>query len=103
MAVDTTVKWPRDCSAMDDSKPAAWIEMIDEADAEGLLRELYDKEYDKQHQRVDNILKVHSLHPETLRAHVDLYRTVMYGRSAISRAEREMIGVVVSAINECRY
>ena len=83
--------------------PTAWIEVIHEADAEGLLRELYDKEYDKEHQRVDNILKVHSLHPETLRAHVDLYRTVMYGRSAISRAEREMIGVVVSAINECHY
>ena len=88
---------------MDDSEPAAWIETIDEADAEGLLRELYHKEYDKQHQRVDNILKVHSLHPETLRAHVDLYRTVMYGRSAISRSEREMIGVVVSVINECHY
>ena len=88
---------------MDDPESAAWIETIDEADAEGLLRELYDKEFDKQHQQVDNILKVHSLHPETLRAHVDMYRTVMYGRSAISRAAREMIGVVVSAINECRY
>ena len=62
-----------------------------------------DAEQDRTSGRVDNILKVHSLHPETLRAHVDLYRTVMYGRSMITRPEREMIGVVVSAINRCAY
>ena len=84
-------------------KRSAWIDVIPEQDAEGLLRELYEKEWDKQHNLVDNILKVHSLHPETLRSHIDLYRTVMYGRSAITRPEREMIGVTVSAINQCHY
>ena len=88
---------------MTPSKRSAWIDVIPEQDAEGLLRELYEKEWDKQHHLVDNILKVHSLHPETLRAHIDLYRTVMYGRSAITRAEREMIGVTISAINQCHY
>jgi alkylhydroperoxidase family enzyme len=82
---------------------SAWIAVIPEAEAEGLLRALYEKEWDKQHHLVDNILKVHSLHPETLRAHVDLYRTVMYGKSAITRPEREMIGVTVSTINQCHY
>ena len=77
--------------------------MIAEHEAEGLLRDLYEKEWDKQHNLVDNILKVHSLHPETLRAHSDLYRTVMYGKSGITRPEREMIGVAVSAINQCHY
>ena len=81
----------------------AWIETIAEVDARGLLQELYDRETDKTTGLVDNILKVHSLHPETLRAHTDLYRTVMYGRSRVSRAEREMIGVVVSALNQCGY
>jgi uncharacterized peroxidase-related enzyme len=84
-------------------KPAAWIDVVAEQDATGLLRELYESAWDKQHQLVDNILKVHSLHPETLRAHYDLYRTIMYGRSAITRPEREMIGVVVSALNQCHY
>ncbi len=88
---------------MADTKRSAWIDVIPEDKAEGLLRELYEKEWDKQHNLVDNILKVHSLHPETLRAHVDMYRTVMYGRSAITRPEREMIGVVVSALNKCHY
>jgi alkylhydroperoxidase family enzyme len=88
---------------MSTPKRSAWIDVIPESEAQGLLRELYEKEWDKQHHLVDNILKVHSLHPETLRAHVDLYRTVMYGKSAITRPEREMIGVVVSAINQCHY
>ena len=84
-------------------KPSAWITVIPEQEADGLLRDLYEKEWDKQHNLVDNILKVHSLHPETLRAHIDLYRTIMYGRSGITRPEREMIGVTVSAINHCHY
>ena len=81
----------------------AWIDAVNEPAASGLLGELYAKETDPHTGLVDNILKVHSLHPETLRAHIDLYRTVMYGRSAITRAEREMIGVVVSKINSCHY
>ena len=88
---------------MSTSRQRAWIATVPDQDATGLLRELYDKERDKQLGVVDNILQVHSLHPETLRAHIDLYRTVMYGTSAITRAEREMIGVVVSSINECHY
>ena len=41
----------------------AWIESVSEADASGLLSELYDKEVDRSTGLVDNILKVHSLHP----------------------------------------
>ena len=84
------------------SRPA-WIEVIPEDKAEGLLLELYDQEMDKRHNVVDNIMKVHSLHPETLRAHADLYHTVMHGCSVLRRAEREMIGVVVSVLNQCHY
>lgn len=81
----------------------AWIEVIPEDEAEGLLKDLYDQERDPRTGRVDHILAVHSLHPETLRAHADLYHTVMHGKSGLSRAEREMIAVVVSAINRCHY
>lgn len=88
---------------MDPSPRIAWIDTVTEVDAAGLLRELYDAERDKTTGAVDNILQVHALHPETMRAHVDLYRTVMYGRSGVTRIEREMIGVVVSKINSCHY
>jgi alkylhydroperoxidase family enzyme len=50
-----------------------------------------------------NILTSHSLNPDALQAHVRLYRTIMFGDSPLSRAEREAIAVAVSATNDCHY
>lgn len=50
-----------------------------------------------------NILASHSLNADALAAHVRLYRTIMYGDSPLSRAEREAIAVTVSAANDCHY
>ncbi|MBW3589294.1 MAG: carboxymuconolactone decarboxylase family protein [Actinobacteria bacterium] len=50
-----------------------------------------------------HILKCHSLNREALRAHVSLYRTIMFGDSGLSRSEREAIAVCVSAANDCHY
>ncbi len=82
---------------------SAWIEVIAEDAARGELQELYDEYRNAETGTVDNVLKVHSLHPETMRDHARLYRTVMYGRGGLTRPEREMIGVVVSAANHCHY
>jgi uncharacterized peroxidase-related enzyme len=35
--------------------------------------------------------------------HLDLYMTIMFGKSGLSRAEREAVAVVVSASNDCQY
>jgi len=51
----------------------------------------------------DNILRIHGVHSRTMRQHYDLYRELMYGRGPLSRIQREMIAVVVSAQNKCRY
>ena len=81
----------------------AWIEVIPEDEAEGDLAALYEEHRSPQTGSVDNILKIHSLHPDTLRDHAQLYKTLMYGKGELSRSEREMIGVVVSAVNRCHY
>lgn len=81
----------------------AWIRMIDEADAEGRLADLYARMVDPDSGRVDNILKIHSLHPAGLDAHFALYRAVMQGTAALPKVDRELIAVVVSSINDCRY
>ena len=80
----------------------AWIRVIGEADADGGLAELYERLAGPAGQ-VDNILKIHSLNPPSLKGHFDYYRTLMRGRSPLSRAQREMIGVAVSAANRCHY
>lgn len=80
----------------------AWIDEIDTDDAEGRLAEIY-AELTARRGKVANILKVHSLNPQAMQAHLDLYMTIMFERSGLSRAEREAIAVVVSAANDCEY
>ena len=80
----------------------AWIDVISEDDADGDLAEQYSHLIEPWG-GVDNILKIHSLNPESLRAHVVVYKVLMYGKSPIRRPQREMIAVVVSAINHCKY
>ena len=80
----------------------AWINVINEEKATGSLNDQY-KNLIEPWGGVDNILKIHSLNPESLDAHVRLYKMAMYGKSSIQRREREMIAVVVSTINQCHY
>ena len=80
----------------------SWIEEIEVSDADEKLAEIYATLI-AQRGKISNILKVHSLNPEALGNHLDLYMTLMFGKSGLSRAEREAIAVVVSANNDCQY
>ena len=80
----------------------SWIEEVEVSEAEGKLAETYAALV-KQRGKVSNILKVHSLNPDAMGNHLDLYMTIMFGKSGLSRAEREAIAVVVSASNDCDY
>ncbi len=82
--------------------PMSWIEEIDPDDASGELADCYAALV-RQRGKVANILKVHSLNPAALKNHLDLYMTLMFGKSGLSRAEREAVAVVVSANNDCQY
>jgi alkylhydroperoxidase family enzyme len=84
------------------SRPA-WIEVIPEDEAKGELAALYDELRSPQTGRVDHVMAIHSLHPQSMRDHQQLYRTLMYGAGGLTRPEREMIGVVASALNRCHY
>ena len=74
----------------------AWINEIEEQDADGELRTVYD-ELLKSRGKLANILQVQSLNPGALKTHVDLYMHLMFARSGLSRKEREAIAVVVSS------
>jgi len=80
----------------------AYIPYVSYEDAEGPLTELYQR-YGGSDGAVDNILRIHSLNPPSLEHHVRLYSHLMRGRSPLSRIQREMIAVTVSAINDCFY
>ena len=88
---------------MTDDRPApAWIDTVAPSDAEPELADMMARIGDRSGS-VANILLCQSLHPEGLRDHYALYRTLMFGRGALSRLEREAIAVAVSAANGCRY
>jgi len=77
----------------------ARIKMVEAEEARGELSRIYEKFGGK----LPNILKIHSLHPRSLIAHLDYYRAIMFGSSPLSRKLREMIATVVSAENSCHY
>jgi uncharacterized peroxidase-related enzyme len=80
----------------------AYLQLIDEDDADGLLRDVYDAAIARAG-KVFNIVKSMSLRPAVLQASMALYREIMFGPSGLSRQERELLAVVVSAANSCRY
>ncbi len=80
----------------------AWIAEILPEDADSDLGDLYAR-VGEADGSVDHILRIHGINPRSLGDHFDLYVTAMHRRSPLSRSRREMIAVVVSAINECHY
>ena len=52
---------------------------------------------------LSSVLASHSLSEAALAAHLQLYCTIMFGGSPLTRAEREAIAVLVSAANDCHY
>ena len=80
----------------------SFIETIEPGDAEGELLEIYNDILSSRGQ-VAEVLKIHSLNPKSLTNHMDLYMTIMFGKSPIKRKVREMMAVVVSTANNCIY
>jgi uncharacterized peroxidase-related enzyme len=78
------------------------IRLIEEAEADGLLKEQYDAAVERAG-KVFNILKAMSLRPGVLRASIALYQEIMFGESGLSRREREMLATVSSAAQDCHY
>ncbi len=79
-----------------------WIQVTDEDKADGPLKEIYE-ELSRKRGKIANIMRVHSLNPQAMMDHLNLYTTLMFGKSNLSREERELIAVVVSSLNHCDY
>ena len=52
---------------------------------------------------VPNVYRAYSMRPEQLRGFLALYTSIMEAESGLTKAEREMIAVAVSAQNHCFY
>jgi alkylhydroperoxidase family enzyme len=63
----------------------------------------YESEVKGARGGVANILRIHGIEPGIGRAHLALYKSILFGTSRVTRVEREAIAVGVSAANGCHY
>jgi len=80
----------------------AWLRVPPEGDVPAEVKELWEKPLEKLG-FVPNVLRIFALRPEHLLRWWSYYDELMRGESGLSRAQREMIAVVVSATNRCHY
>jgi len=82
---------------------SAWIRMIQPMDADGKLRETYDKVM-SPHGTIDNVMKVHSLQPKTMLGHLELYKSILHNPDITLPAWfLEVVASYASIINNCNY
>ena len=79
-----------------------WIKVFSYDATKGFLRKEYDAAL-KRAGRIWNIVSIMSQNPRTMKASMDFYGAIMHGRSPLTRSQREMLAVVVSATNSCIY
>ena len=80
----------------------ARIKVIQHEESEGELLSVYD-DLLKSRGKLADVHKIQSLRPKSIVKHMDLYMEIMFTKSDLSRAKREMIAVVVSVNNDCLY
>jgi uncharacterized peroxidase-related enzyme len=78
------------------------IKVITHEESTGRLKEIYDQIIASRGKLAD-VHTIQSLRPESIVNHMDLYMEIMFTKSELSRAEREMMAVVVSEANQCEY
>ncbi|MEL7529337.1 MAG: peroxidase-related enzyme [Pseudomonadota bacterium] len=82
---------------------AAWIEMISDEDADDELAQVLQLAR-TPHGTVDNVMRVHSLRPNTMKGHVILYRAALHDdANTLPEWLQETISSYVSILNGCPY
>ncbi|MFT5194303.1 MAG: alkylhydroperoxidase family enzyme [Cellvibrionaceae bacterium] len=79
-----------------------WIYVKTPEEAEGLLKKEYNSAM-KRAGRIWHIVSIMSQNPRALKSAMGFYGVVMHGPSPLTRSQREMMAVVVSAANHCVY
>ena len=82
---------------------SAWIKMIGDHEAKQELKEALNLAR-TPHGTVDNVMRVHSLRPSTMKGHIVLYKSVLHDETnTIPKWFQETISSYVSILNNCTY
>ena len=82
---------------------SAWIKMITDEEADKNLLDILALSR-TPHGTVDNVMRVHSLRPNTMRGHVILYKAALHDEAnTLPTWFQETISSYVSILNDCSY
>ena len=82
---------------------SSWIKMLSEEEADTELKQALD-EARTPHGTVDNVLRVHSLRPNTMKGHMALYKSCLHDdTNTLPEWLQETISSYVSNLNSCEY
>ncbi len=82
---------------------SAWIEMVSDEDADEDLKLALNLAR-TPHGTVDNVMRVHSLRPNTMNGHVVLYRACLHDEAnTVPTWFQEVVSSYVSVLNDCPY
>ena len=82
---------------------SAWIKMISDEDADEDLLNILQLSR-TPHGTVDNVMRVHSLRPNTMRGHMVLYQAALHDEAnTLPTWLQETISSYVSILNDCSY
>ena len=79
-----------------------YIEQVPVAESTGFLKSLFDAAVERAG-RVWHIVHVMSLNPRVMDTSMKQYGAIMFGRSPLSRMQRELLATVTSKANDCFY
>ena len=81
----------------------AYIKQVNEDEARGVLKRVYDAAIARAGGGVANIIKVMSRDGRSVQTSMQLYVSLMKSSNGLEPYRREMLATVVSNINECYY
>ncbi len=82
---------------------SAWIKMVSDEEAGHELREALNMAK-TPHGTVDNVMRIHSLRPSTMRGHFTLYKSCLHDKAnTLPEWFQEVISSYVSILNNCDY
>ena len=81
----------------------AYIKTIDESEATGEIKEIYEKRKSHHSGKVSNIAKLFSLRPDLLEAQHHFSRAIQFGGSSLGVKREEMLSVLVGSLLKCSY
>ena len=81
----------------------SYIHLIPREEAEGPLKEIYQRLIERSGGRLPRVLQAMSLHPDAIGAVIKWGETITFGGSTLGRVREELLATTVAVLNDCDY